>query len=324
MPNQTPVLYGRESDVINLFNSGITFEKMAEELSVSLTSVFDKVKELGLSRPLEFKKKLENRKDEVIELLEFGYSFKDIAEILNVHPNTLLKSRKSWGIYNEPPAFYKQIQKTRKENKKAGIKPTGPSRFSTLDPFIDTIIEMLESGSTKADVARHYNVSVQTVFGALNRHSIKIKTDNKVERLAENIKELFDKGQSFNAIAKKLKCSSQAVFVAIKKLKLQREKEDIVISCKIKKQEDKLIELFNKGLSHNEIGKELGCHSISVGQYIQKIGLKREFPNVLYGKFDEIKKMLKDGLTQRAIAKQLGVCEKTLSYHIKKKGLKNA
>ncbi|MFI3241460.1 MAG: helix-turn-helix domain-containing protein [Alphaproteobacteria bacterium] len=324
MSNQTPVLYGRESDVVNLFNSGITFEQMAEDLGVSLTSVFDKVKELGLTRPVVFKKKLEDRREEVIELLESGISIKEIAEILDVHPNTILRTRKAWGVYNELPQFYKKIQKTRKENKEAGIKPTGPTRFSCLDPFIDEIVEELENGATKAYIAKKYKVCIQTVFNVLNRHEITIKTDNNVQRLADDIKELFEKGFSYKEIAKKLNCSQQAVFNNIKKLKIHREKEDIVISCKIKKQEEKLIELFNKGLSHKEIAKELGCHAISVGQYIKRIGLKRSFLSVICGKEENIKQMLKQGLSQRAIAKELGICEKVLSYHIKKKGLNNA
>ncbi|MFI3242483.1 MAG: helix-turn-helix domain-containing protein [Alphaproteobacteria bacterium] len=324
MVNQTPLLQGKEDLLKNLFDSGMTIEKIATELDVSMTSVFEKVRSLNLSRPLKIKTKLENKKEEVIELLESGVSIKDIAERLNVHHNTLLRARKAWGIYKEPPLFYKKIKETREFNKKNGIKPQGPTRFSILDPFIDEIVEMLQNGSKKSDVAKKYKVSVQTVFNALNRHNISIKTDNKVERLAENITELFENGLSYKEIAKKLNCSQQAVFLTTKKLKIQRNKEEIVIACKINKQEEKLIELFNKGLSHKEIAKELGCHAVSIGKYLNKIGLKRDFPNALYGKLDEIKEKLAQGLSQRQIAKELNICEKTLSYHIKKKGLKRA
>ena len=310
---------------IELYNSELTLEQIAEKLSIGKTTLRNKITEMGLEREPRLKRK-NITKEDILLLEEQGLSYREIAEKLNIHPSTLRTRRKRLGIYNPPQKVLEQqakAAKVRAENKKTGIKSENKHKYNCLEIYLDEILELLYAGVSKAEVARRYNVNPQTVFNLLALYDIKIPVFKKLDGKENTIKHLYNKGLSIYEMAKKLNCSFVTIIAKLKELNLSRPLSDIKISSKLAKEEQLIKKLYAQGCSLQEIGKKVKAHPVWIGKKIRKMGLTRankmpEYKTKLSGLDKEIIKMRKKGMTYKEIGQVFGVAPNTVMYRLRK------
>ena len=310
---------------IELYNSELTLEQIAEKLSIGKTTLRNKITEMGIEREPRLRRKNIDKED-ILSLEEQGLSYREIAEKLNIHPSTLLTRRKRFGIYNPPQKVLEQqakAAKARAENKKAGIKLENKHKYNCLEIYLDEILDLLYSGVSKAEVARRYNVCQQTVFNLLALYEIKIPVFKKLDGKENTIKRLFNKGLSVEEIAKKLNCSFMTVTTKIKELNLSRPLSDIKINSKLAKEERLIKKMYEQGCSLQEIGEKVNAHPVWIGVKIRKMGLTRankmhEYKTKLFGLDKELIKMRKKGKTLKEIGQVYGVAPNTVMYRLRK------
>jgi len=313
------------SHFIELYNSELTLEQIAEQLSVGKTTIRNKITEIGLKREPRLKRKYIS-KEEIMSLEERGLNYREIAEKLNIHPTTLLIRRKKYGIYNPSRKVLEQqakALKVRMDNKKAGIKSEVRYKHNCLEIYLDEILDLLYSGVSKADVARRYNVNPQTVHNLLALYEIKIPVFKKLDGKDNTIKRLFNKGLSVQEIANKLGCSASILIPKIKELNLSRSLSDIKINCRLAKDARLIKKMYEQGCSLQEIGEKVNAHPVWIGAKIRKMGLTRankhaEYKTKLFEVDKEIIKMRKKGMTYKEIAQMYGVAPNTVMYRLRK------
>ena len=314
-----------KQEIINLYDSDLSLEQIAEKLSIGKTTLRNKINELGLTREPRIRRK--NIAKEKIQFFEEqGLSYRAIAQKLNIHPATLLRIRKHLGIYNPPKEVIERqakATKARAENKKAGIKPEAKHKYNCLEIYLDEILELLYSGVSKTEVARRYKVHPTTVHNLLALYEIKIPVIKKLDGKDNKIRRLFNKGLSVQEIANKFKCSAMTVMTKIKELNLSRSLSEIKINSKLAKEEQLIKNLYENGCSLQEIGERVEANPISVGIKIRKMGLVRakkmpEYKTKLFGQDNEIIKMRRKGMTYKEIGQVFGVAPNTIMYRLRK------
>ena len=325
MNSNASSLSSMNEKIIELYDTELTLEQIAEKLSIGKTSLCNRIKELGLKRAPRLKRKI-IAKEDILALEEQGLSYIKIAEKLNIGPGNLLIKRKQLGIYNPPQKILEQTAKSvkaRVENKKAGIKTEARYKYNCLEIYLDEILELLYSGVSKVEVARRYNVNPHTVHNLLALYEIKIPVIKKLDGKDNQIKRLFNKGLSIKEIAKKLNCSFITVTTKIKELNLSRPLSDIKINSRLAKDERLIKKMYEQGCSLEEIGKKVKAHPIWIGVKIRKMGLTRankmaEYKTKLFGLDKEIIKMREKGLTFKEIGQAFGVAPNTVMYRLRK------
>ena len=96
----------RQEDVIRkMYMEGASGAEIADKLNVHKISVYNKIKQMKLVRPIkvaEYTSTFKGKEAELIKLRQSGMSLKQIAEIFGVKPNTVfyrLKKLNKGGIY---------------------------------------------------------------------------------------------------------------------------------------------------------------------------------------------------------------------------------
>ena len=311
--------------IVELYNSELTLEQIAEKLSIGKTTLRNKISVLGLKREPRLKRK-NISKEEIQSLEDEGYNYREIAQRLGIHPATLLIKRKKLGIYNPPREVLEQqakALKVRTENKKAGIKPENKHKYNCLEIYLDEILDLLYSGVSKAEVARRYNVNPKTVYNLLALYEIRVPVFKKLDGKENTVKRLFNKGLSVQEIANKLGCSVSILISKIKELKLSRSLSDIKINSRLVKDEGLIKRLYERGRSLQEIGKKVNAHPVWIGVKIRKMGLTRankyaEYKTKLFGLDKKIVKMREKGMTLKEIGQVYGVAPNTVMYRLRK------
>ncbi len=308
---------------LSLYSSELTLAEIADKLAISRTSLRNKITDMGLKREPRTKRKNISKED-ILELEAQGFNYKQIAEQLNIHPASLIIVRKRLGIYNPPKAVMEQQRKayqTRNENKKNGIKSECKYRSNCLEIYLDEILKLLNSGISRAEVARIYNVSTGTVFNLLALYDIKVPVVKKLDSKKDAIKRWFNKGLSVAVIANKLNCSSQTVEKKIKELGLKRDLSDVKINGKLAQKEKQIKKLYLQGFSLQDIGAKLNIHQVTICKKIKRMGLTR--PEIKYkSKLDKfaniIIKMRKTGKSYKEIGACFDAAPNTVANYLKK------
>ena len=318
-------IHSTDIPFIELYNSELTLEQIAEKLHIGKTTLRNKIKEMDLEREPRYRRK-NIAKEDILLLEEQGLSYREIAEKLNIHPSTLLTRRKCFGMYNPSQKFLEQqakAAKARAENKKAGIKSENKHKYNCLEIYLNEILELLYAGISKAEVARRYNVNPQTVHNLLALYEIKIPVVKKLDGKENTVKRLFDRGLSVEKIAKKLNCSFMTVATKIKELNLSRPLSDIKINSRLAKKEKLIRKMYEQGCSIQDISEKVNAHQVSVGIKIRKMGLTRakkisEYRTKLFGQDKKLIKMKIKGMSYKEIAQALNVSLNTVMRHFKK------
>ena len=92
---------------------------------------------------------------------------------------------------------------------------------------------------------------------------------------------------------------------------------------KLKEKEEikkKVIELFNKGKTYQQIADEIGCSHGTIGRYLKKWGIEKEKVDIEQQK-DRIIELFNDGKTQQHIADEIGCSKATIGRYLRQWGI---
>jgi DNA-binding NarL/FixJ family response regulator len=311
------------SDLPHLYKTKMTMEEIAKHLHVSLTSLYSKVKELGLTRERRYKKK---PIDITLfkELLALGAPDKNIAKKLGVCPDTVIKLKKQYGFATDDEQKIskgKKAAKCRAYYKKTGTRPECPTSTNRLEKYADDIIDLLEAGVAKTEIAKRYGVCPSTVYNFIHLYDIDAPVKKVCDGKEQQIKKAFEAGMSVEKISQKLNCHQQTAYKAVRNLMLSRSQSDIKRKSILNDQEDTIRQLYEKGLSGTAIAELMGVSYPSLYEFIHRKQFERR-PSVHRSIFDghdeELLQMRQEGKTLKQIGAYFGVGANTVSYRIQK------
>jgi len=126
----------------------------------------------------------------------------------------------------------------------------------------------------------------------------------------DEVKKLHAQGHNIKQMSEKLKCSRSSIELRLKKLNLKAHIGRTDVS------DLSIIELRDKGLSYEEIGKKLGFGSSTAKDRLKKIGYinkhKKEFP------LDYIFSLIKKGYSTSEISEHVGISKTCIRKHLNK------
>lgn len=311
--------------LLHLYKSGIPIKEIAEELHISQTSLYSKIKELGLKRERCYKRKsidVELFK----ELIELGIPGVEIANRLNICTDTVIKLKKKYGYATEDE---QKISKGRKGAicrmyyKHTGIKPYCHTSSNVLGNHASDIMLLLKNGISKTEIAKRYGVCTSTVYNFIHLYDIDAPIKKICDGKEQQIKEAFNAGDSITAISQKLRCHTNTISRTIKKMKLLRAQNIIKRKSILNSNEDKIKELYNKGFSGAAIAKQMGVSQQCVYNFFHRKQMdltqrKVKYCSTFYGHDDELIKMRQEGMTLKQIGDYFGVKANTVLYRIRK------
>ena len=319
-----------EKEVVSLFKTNLTQAEIAKKLGIGETTLGYVVKKLGLKRSPRFKYKGYDRKK--IESLErLGLSRMDIARALKVHITTLKRIYNHFGkdfsTPENPIRTQKRVQ-SRRLNQLNGTIPDCPNQTNILEKYADEIIGLLQTGVSKAEIARRYNVCPATVFNFIYLYGLSVPVIKKCDNVIR-LKQAFEEGNSLKQIAVDLNCSEKSVSNKIKDLKWKRPRNSVQKESPLNNQEDLIKELYAQGLSGSEIAEQVHTHPISVYNKIRKMKLTRpqkwaEYRSKFSSYDDELLNLYHSGLTYKQIGEKFNIPLTTVAYRIKKLEVSNA
>ena len=311
------------SDLLRLYKTDMSMREIAEHLQVGLTSLYSKVKELGLKRTPRRKKKPIDIKL-FKELIKLGVSNITIANKLQVSTSTIIILKKQYGFESkDKQRIYKGKKGAayRTYYKKTGEKPDCPLSSNILEQYKDDIIPMLKEGTPKVEIARKYGVCYQTVYNFIHMYDVHAPVKKICDNKEQFIKEAFASGESIEDISNKLNCNFGTVYKAIKSMNLSRLHRKIKRKCILKNKEEEIRQLYKQGVPRMEIAKRVGVTYQYLNVYIQKNNFENR-PYIRRSVFDghdeELMQMRKDKMTLEQIGKHFGVGITAVLHRIKK------
>lgn len=310
-------------NLLSFYKTEMSMREIAECLHVSLTSLYSKVKELGLKRKPRYKKKPIDI-NLFKELLMLGAPDVNIAGKLGVCTDTVIKLKKKYGFTTQDKQRISKGKKgsaCRMHYKKTGTKPVCPTETNILEKYSDDIIQLLKNGTSKAEIARLYGVCYQTVYNFINLYGLSAPVKKICNNQEPLIKEAFAAGESLEDISGKLKCHTGTVYNAVKSMKLTRDKSSIKRKSVLNNQEEKIRQLYEQGVSGTEIARQLGVSYPCLYEFIHRKKfaqrpLKRS--SVFDGHDEELMKMRDDKMTLEQIGEYFGVGRNAVWYRIRK------
>ena len=149
--------------------------------------------------------------------------------------------------------------------------------------------------------------------------SFPIDSSSCLTKHSKEIEKLLNSGMSKIKIARKFNVALSTLwrFLYLKKI-------NIPVSRKLDGKEEKIIRLFNAGMSFENMALELKCHSDTLSRKIKKMGLTRKTPrqvSQLDKHKEKIEKLFNDGFTYIQIAEIFRVHPSTMMDKIRQLNL---
>ena len=201
----------RNSEIIRLWNSGMSQIQIAEKFHISQGRISIVLKQ-ARENEIEVRKANTGRKNvediekleaEIVELWNSGMPRKEISDKIHVSNRTIanaLEKAKEKGIYI-------------KEHKRGRKKSTKTEKLK------EEIVELWNSGMTQRNIARNLHVSIATIRKALQearKKGIEVRKANKgrknvenIEKLEAEIVKLWNSGMSRKEISGKIHVSNR-------------------------------------------------------------------------------------------------------------------
>lgn len=325
--NVPPSMRGREEELKRLYKTNKTLQEIAAQLKVSSSILGKSIVALGLKRQPRFKKKGYN-KEKILSLEKLGLSHVKIAANLGVSLATLKRIYQYFGLNYAIPQdklLIKKRQISRNLNKIKGIRPDCPYKTNKLNIYYDEIVDLLNNGVSKAEIARRYNVCNGTVFNFIYLNQLNAPFIGKCGDIVK-IKDDFDNGAAQEKIARSLGCSRNTVHKKLKELNLTRPDSVVKRSSLLNNQEELIAKLYEKGLSGKEIAQQTKSTPIAVYNKIKAMNLSREqkwaeYSSTFKGRDEELRKLRASGISVEELGKYFGVHVNTVFYRLRKLGL---
>lgn len=194
---------------------------------------------------------------------------------------------------------------------------------SCLDKHKQEIIELLQQGMTKVDIAKHFGVSKQTLFHFLQTNQISHSLECRLKSAESKIIEMFKSGLTIKEMAKCLKTSQTAISQQIKRIKLSRSRADTYNKQTIlEKHGAQIKQMFDAGLTQQAIAKALGVHVQSIKNCVRQLGLTRDKIskpiNMIAGREDILLRMHQIGIDTKIIALVFNCTAQVVRWHLRR------
>ena len=143
------------------------------------------------------------------------------------------------------------------------------------------------------------------------------KTDMSMRKIAEHL----HADESLEDISGKLNCHFTTVYKAVKNMNLSREQGRVNRKSFLSNQEEKIIQLYEQGVSGLEIAKQVGVSYPALYEFIHrkkfaKRPLRRR--SVFDGHDEELMQMREDKMTLEQIGEHFGVGITAVLHRIQK------
>ena len=311
------------NDLLHLYKTKMSLKEIALRLHVSLTSLNSKIKELGLKREPRYKKKpidIKLFKD----LIKLEASDITIANRLGICTDTVIKLKKQYGFATKDEQRISNGKKgsaCRMHYKKTGTKPLCPTETNILEKYSDDIIQLLEDGVSKTEIAEKYGVCTSTVYNFIHLYDI----DAPVKKICDNqekyIQEAFEAGKSLEDISDELNCHMLTTYHKVKDMQLSRAQSDVKRKSLLNNQEEEIRRLYEEGISGTEIAKLMGVSYPSIYEFIRRKQFDARpivHKSIFDGHDGELLQMRQSGMTLKQIGKYFGVKANTVLHRIQK------
>ena len=255
---------------IKLAKEGLPISDIADKCGVSKQAVHSALwiaKEKGID--VSYNKKLvpidDDTKNAILELYNQYNTIKDIANITGVSAGTvskIIKDARKKGLLDRP--------------------------FKSHSNIYSTIVELINEGYSSKEISDKLDCPIRRVYNYISKakkDGVLIDYDNRVDVrksdcFYDDVVKLYNAGYVCKEIIKELNISSNTLY----KILSDAEKNSDIIFRKSNKKSDKskyykFIELYNKGCSRREIGKELDVQPSTASRYLSKA--KKENPELL-------------------------------------------
>ena len=202
----------RREEIARLYNEGKTVKEIAEELGVTIATVYNAIKVLEAEEKIERHKvrrkkntaKVTKRREEIARLYNEGKTAKEIAEELGISKQI---------VYQDIRVLIEEKRIVKRERKR-NTKSKSTERSESNKPLInkvEKIEELFSKGKDYGEIADELGMSIIDVMRYLQQiKDVKEETRIKVDRKT-NVKILYEEGKKIGDIAKKLKISEALV-----------------------------------------------------------------------------------------------------------------
>ena len=257
--------------IVELWNSGLSIDEISNRLEIKKTTVYRKLytaKKQGLEvrdEKISRQIKIEERFKKIIELWNLGLSRTEISNQLRISKaiidNTLSKARK-------------QGLKIR-DGIKCSISHIESEEISKK------IIELWNSGSSKTDISKQFGIKESTVYQILYRakkQGIEVRNETNVRYIrarerTKKIVELWNSGSSKTDISKQFGIKESTVYhilYTVKKQGFEVRNEKNLNHIRGEERVKKIVELWNSGMTEEEIAKKLGLTIGTINNALNK------------------------------------------------------
>jgi DNA invertase Pin-like site-specific DNA recombinase len=136
------------------------------------------------------------------------------------------------------------------------------------------IVDLYQSGVALSEILKKLNVSAYGVYATLKKAGIKPTNQHAIKPIHKQIVDLYQSGVSFSEILKKLNVSPHSVYAALKKAGIKPKNQQPLHRLKVKPEDLKQIkDLYNSGMTHDEIAKKLGVTRQAISFIFKKLGI---------------------------------------------------
>ena len=267
----------RNSEIIRLWNSGMSQIQIAEKFHISQGRISIVLKQ-ARENEIEVRKANTGRKNvediekleaEIVELWNSGMPRKEISDKIHVSNRTIanaLEKAKEKGIY------IKEHKRGRKKSTKA-------------EKLKEEIVELWNSGMTQRNIARNLHVSIATIGNILRearKKGIEVKKANTrrknvedMEKLEAEIVELWNSGMSREEISDKIHVSIAAIGKVLREARkkgiyIRESKRGRKKSEKAEKLEEEIVRLHNSGMKQRDIAKKIHTSTTTIKDALKK------------------------------------------------------
>lgn len=267
----------RNSEIIRLWNSGMSQIQIAEKFHISQGRISIVLKQ-ARENEIEVRKANTGRKNvediekleaEIVELWNSGMPRKEISDKIHVSNRTIanaLEKAKEKGIY------IKEHKRGRKKSTKA-------------EKLKEEIVELWNSGMIQKDIAEKFHVSSTTIGNVLKEAKEKgiyireqkrgRKKSTNAEKLKEEIVELYNSGMKKRDIAQNLHVSMTTIGNALREARkkgiyIRESKRGRKKSEKAEKLEEEIVRLHNSGMKQRDIAKKIHTSTTTIKDALKK------------------------------------------------------
>mgnify|MGYP002624562687 CR=1 FL=1 len=194
---------------------------------------------------------------------------------------------------------------------------------SCLDKYKGQIVELLEKGVQKKEIAQRFGVSKQTLFRFFKLNQIEHSLIYRLNASESKIVEMFKQGITIKQMALCLKTSQRSITQKIKKMKLTRQRSDTYNKPTIlENYHTQIKQMFENGFSYQAIAEALGVHVQSIKNCVRQLGLKRnkigKYASTIVGKEEILLRMHQIGLDTKIIAFVFNCPAQVIRWHLRR------